>query len=149
VVGALATNEPMTGIEPTTDVRPRPRVLIAEDDEDTREMYAWAMRAGGWIVETVATGADALFAATQALPDVIVMDLYMPAIDGLEALRRLRTRQELRDTPVVALTGVDPSRVEAFAREAGCTAFVSKPCLPEDLRALLEDLLTARARAAR
>jgi len=125
--------------------RPRPLVLIVEDDDDTREMYAWAMRAGGWSVEAVATGLDAIFVATRRHPDVIVMDLMLPGLDGFEAVRRIKALPETWDIPVVALTGVNPSKVEALARSVGCAQFVAKPCLPDDLRTLLEDLVTGRA----
>jgi len=129
-----------------TGVHARPRVLIAEDDDDTRAMYAWAMRAAGWVVDAETNGLDALFFATDFKPDVIVMDLGLPRVDGFEAIRRLRRNAETRDIPVVALTGGDPSRTEALARESGCTDFVRKPCLPETLRMLLEDLVAARER---
>src|SRR5258708_30085721 len=75
---------------PGSGTRLRPRVLLVDDDEDTREMYAWCMRAAGWIVETAADGADALLLAPVFEPDVIVMDLHLPTVDGIEATRRLK-----------------------------------------------------------
>jgi len=123
----------------------RRHVLIAEDDDDTREMYAWGLRAGGWVVEAVATGVDAIFVATRDHPDVIVMDLLLPGLDGFEAVRRLKALPETWDIPVVALTGANPAKVESLAWGVGCAAFVSKPCMPDDLRALLERLLMAQA----
>jgi two-component system cell cycle response regulator DivK len=119
-------------------------VLIVDDDHDTREMYAWCMRAAGWNAEAVADGAEALFVAADFAPDVIVMDLRLPVIDGLQATRRLKEDPLTRKIPVVAISGGDRSQTEALAMVAGCEAFVPKPCPPEDLRALLERLVAGR-----
>ena len=115
-------------------------MLIVEDDEDARDLYAWCLRAAGWTVEAVPNGEDALFVAAVLLPDLIVMDLRLPVIDGLEATRRLKADPDTRHIPVVALSWVDRREGEALATAAGCQAFVAKPCPPEDLRALLESL---------
>jgi CheY-like chemotaxis protein len=104
-------------------------------------MYAWCLRAAGWVVEGATDGADALLIAHVFEPDVIVMDLRLPTIDGLEATRRLKASEATRDTPVVACSGFDLGQAEALARQAGCEEFVAKPCLPDDLRALLENLV--------
>lgn len=126
---------------PVTGTHPRPRVLIVDDEEDTRDMYAWCMRAAGWIVEAVANGEEALFLTPAFEPDVIVMDLRLPVIDGLQATRRLKANEATGHIPVVACSGLDWARVEALARQAGCDAFVAKPCQPEELRAVVEDLV--------
>jgi len=70
--------------------------------------------------------------------------LALPVLDGLEAMRLLKQDERTRDIPIVACTGVNPRRSEWLAREAGCDGFVSKPCLPEDLRVLLESLAQRR-----
>lgn len=127
---------------PDSGTRPRPRVLLVDDDEDTREMYAWCMRAAGWIVEGAADGAEALLLAPAFEPDVIVMDLRLPVVDGIEATRRLKANDITRDISVVACSGIDLAQAEALARQAGCDEFVAKPCPPEDLRVLLENLVT-------
>lgn len=134
---------------PRTGVRARPRVLIVDDDEDARDMYAWCMRAAGWNVEDVADGAEALFVAEHFEPDVIVMDLRLPVIGGLEATRRLKADPRTRHIPVVALSGADRSQTEAEAMAAGCEEFVPKPCPPQDLRALLEKLVTGGERSSK
>jgi two-component system, cell cycle response regulator DivK len=130
---------------PDTGVRARPRALIVDDDDDTRELYAWCMRAAGWIVDDVPNGEAALFVAADFAPDVIVMDLRLPTIGGLEATRILKADPKTRHIPVVALSALDRRQVEALATEAGCEAFVAKPCPPEDLRAFLEELVTGRS----
>jgi CheY-like chemotaxis protein len=107
-------------------------------------MYAWAMRAGGWLVEAVVNGEEALWVAPDFEPDVIVMDLRLPVIDGLEATRRLKADTRTMHIPVVVCSGVEGSRAQVSARQAGCDAFIPKPCLPEHLRALLESLVRGR-----
>jgi CheY-like chemotaxis protein len=117
-------------------------VLIVDDNDSTREMYAWCMRAAGWLVEEAADGEAALYAAALFQPDVIVMDLRLPVLDGIEATRRLRETELTRRIPIVACSALD--RAAADAKNAGCSAFVTKPCPPEDLRALVESLARNR-----
>jgi CheY-like chemotaxis protein len=121
--------------------RLRPRLLIVEDHAETRDMYAWYMRAGGWRVEEAANGEEALFLAGSFEPDVIVMDLALPVLDGIEATRRLRMDARTRRTPIVVCTALAHPHAWEQAKRAGCNAFVTKPCSPDDLGALLESLL--------
>jgi two-component system cell cycle response regulator DivK len=129
---------------PSSGTRARPRALIVDDDEDMRELYAWCLRAAGWLVEGVANGEEVLFVASAFAPNIIVMDLRLPVIDGLEASRLLKANPVTTHIPIVAISGTDPVKAEALAKEAGCKAFVAKPYPPELLRALLEALLTGR-----
>lgn len=130
--------------DPTTGTRSRPRVLIVDDDKDTRDLYAWCMRAAGWLVYEVADGGEALMIAPAILPHVIVMDLVLPVIGGLEAIVRLRMDVRTTDIPVVACTGMGAALAEVQAWKAGCAGFIAKPCRPDDLRALLEGLVAER-----
>jgi CheY-like chemotaxis protein len=125
-------------------IRETPRVLIVEDQEETRDLYAWCLRAAGWMVEAVPNGAELVFLAAAFEPDVIVMDLCMPVIGGVEATRRLKASAMTRDIPVVAVSAMHREDGKAMALEAGCEEFVAKPCLPEDLRLLLEKVITPR-----
>jgi two-component system, cell cycle response regulator DivK len=126
---------------PDTGVTARPCVLIVDDHEDTREMYAWCMRAAGWFVEAVKDGAEALVFAPGLGPDVIVMDLRLPVVGGLDAIRRLKSDEDTRDILIVACTGFDRGTSETEAWAAGCDEFIAKPCEPEVLRDLLEALV--------
>ena len=127
--------------EVQTGIRARPRVLIADDDEDTRELYAWCMRAAGWYVEEATNGAHALLIAQVPEPDVIVMDLHMPVLGGLDAIRRLKRDAVTKHVPVIACTAIDRLSIEIEAWSAGCDEFVAKPCEPEALRDLLEEMV--------
>jgi two-component system cell cycle response regulator DivK len=128
-----------------TGVRARPRVLIVDDDVDTRELYAWCMRAAGWFVQVASNGAEALLGASLYEPDVIVMDLHMPLLGGLDAVRLLRRDKATKHVPIVACTALDRPTIEVEARDAGCDEFVPKPCEPEVLRDLVEAMVSGRA----
>jgi len=111
----------------------RPRVLVVDDFPDAREMYAEYLSYAGFDVIEAGNGAEALDRAVDSQPDVIVMDLSLPVMDGWEATRRLKARSETTNIPIVALTGHVLAGISEGAKRAGCDAFVTKPCLPEDL----------------
>jgi len=121
-----------TAIPTSRHLQP-PLVLIVEDYDDARSMYVEYLRMSGFRVAEAANGVDALRRAFELLPDVILMDLALPRLDGWEATRQLKADGRTRHIPIVALTGhALASHVEG-ARQAGCDAFVSKPCLPDAL----------------
>jgi CheY-like chemotaxis protein len=130
---------------PSASGAPKPRVLIVEDNDDAREMYARWMRGSGWRVDAVANGLEALVAAKDGRPDVIVMDLEMPVLDGIAAARLLKADERSASIPVVACTGF-ANRFHDQIREARFDALVAKPCTPEDLEDILERLLADRGR---
>ena len=109
------------------------RVLIVDDVEDNRRIYRMFLRREGFDVITAVDGRDALAKAAALLPDLVVMDLAIPAIDGWEATRRLKRDRRTRAIPVIALTCHVLTGAREQAREAGCDAFLAKPCLPEEL----------------
>src|SRR5436309_3048388 len=117
-----------------TETKPdRPRVLLVDDYPDAREMYSEYLEFCGFEVVEAANGMEALERAVDAAPDIILMDLSLPVMDGWEATRRLKADTRTASIPVVALTGHALAGISEGARNAGCDAFVTKPCLPEDL----------------
>ncbi|HXH07739.1 MAG TPA: response regulator, partial [Vicinamibacterales bacterium] len=110
-----------------------PLILLVEDYEDAREMYRDYLTFAGFRVETAANGREAIRKARALLPDLILMDLALPVLDGWEATRRLKEDPRTRDIRVVALSAHAMPGEEERAREAGCVGFVAKPCLPEEL----------------
>jgi two-component system cell cycle response regulator DivK len=110
-----------------------PLILIVDDFEDNRAMYAQFLTFSGFRVVEAANGKEALDKASALLPDLVVMDLSLPVMDGWEVTRRLKSDDRTRKTLVLALTGHALGRHSERAREAGCDGFVTKPCLPEDL----------------
>ena len=109
------------------------RVLVVDDYPDAREMYAEYLQYSGFEVIEATNGAEALQRAIESMPDIILMDLSLPVMDGWEATRRLKADQRTAGIPVVALTGHALAGISDGAARAGCDAFVTKPCLPEDL----------------
>jgi CheY-like chemotaxis protein len=114
--------------------RHEPLVLIADDHRDTCEMYAFYLGAVGYRVEMAADGHEATAMARQLHPDVIVMDLNMPRVDGWSALKVLRDDPSMTTIPVIIITGHDfKTFLKPAALAAGAVSYLIKPCLPERL----------------
>jgi two-component system cell cycle response regulator DivK len=122
-----------------------PLILVVEDYPDAREMYAEYLRFSGFRVLEARNGEEALARARQDVPDVVLMDLALPLMDGWEATRRLKSDPRTARTLVVALTGHALAGHAEGARRAGCDAFVTKPCLPDELVEVIHKLLATRA----
>ena len=125
--------------------REQPLVLVVEDYQDAREMYAAYLQFSGFDVAEAQNGVEAVEKATELLPDIVLMDLALPKMDGWEATRRLKADPRTRHIPIVALTGHALAGHAEGAREAGCDSFVTKPCLPDALVAEIRRLLDRRA----
>jgi two-component system, cell cycle response regulator DivK len=111
----------------------KPRVLLVDDYPDAREMYSEYLVFSGFEVIEAGNGIEALQRAADTTPDIILMDLSLPVMDGWEATRRLKADERTASIPIVALTGHALAGISDGAMKAGCDAFVTKPCLPEDL----------------
>ena len=119
-------------------------VLVVEDYQDAREMYAAYLQFSGYRVEEATDGLEAIEKTLELLPDIILMDLALPKMDGWEATRRLKTDERTKHIPIVALTGHALAGYAEGARQAGCDAFVTKPCLPDALVAEIQRMLASR-----
>jgi DNA-binding response OmpR family regulator len=106
-------------------------VLIVDDDADARRMYAEYLRLKGWVTFTASDGRSGIDKATELTPDVVVLDLAMPRVDGWTVLKYLRESSWTAHIVVVIVTAMTNMRDEAF--HAGCDAYLVKPCLPEVL----------------
>lgn len=111
-------------------MKPSPLVLIVDDANDNREGYAQYLQFCGFRTVEAATGHDALTEATRSRPDVILLDMRLPGLDGAEVSRRLRSGGFGR-TPIIALSACVSESEIASALASGCDAFLAKPCLPE------------------
>jgi CheY-like chemotaxis protein len=118
---------------PITAKTEKARVLVVDDYPDAREMYGEYLEYCGFEVVQASNGMEALQRAIDTKPDIILMDLSLPVMDGWEATRRLKADRRTAKIPVVALTGHALAGISEGAKKAGCDAFVTKPCLPEDL----------------
>ena len=122
---------------------------MIDDDADARRMYSEFLREKGWVVFTAADGRAGIDKTTSLTPDVVLLDLAMPRVDGWTVLRHLRQSSWTENVPVVVVSAVDHARDEAFL--SGCDAYLSKPCTPEVVWLQLTAMLrwrTARARSA-
>jgi two-component system, cell cycle response regulator DivK len=117
-----------------------PVVLVVDDNDNTRMLYAQLLRAAGFEVRLAANGDEAMDAADDR-PDVIVMDLAMPGLNGWEATRRLKTGERTKDIPIIVLTAHSEDHHREVAVAAGCDEFLSKPCAIGDLIAALGRVL--------
>lgn len=124
---------------------PAPLVLVVDDYQDGREMYVECLTAYGFRAAEASNGLEALSQAESIQPDVILMDLSLPGMDGWEATRRLKADPRTRDIPIVAITGHSGRAALDAARKAGCSAFVLKPALPEKVVAEIRKTLATRA----
>lgn len=118
-----------------------PLILIVDDFADNREMYTQFLEFCGFRVAGATNGYEALEKASALAPDLVVMDLSLPGLDGWEATRRLKADAHTRDIPVIALTGHALAGHSKGAMEAGCDAFITKPCLPERLMEEIKSML--------
>jgi CheY-like chemotaxis protein len=123
--------------------RQRPLVLLVEDQAELRRLYAQELMMSGFDVIEAGNGADALTWTASHAPDVVLMDLSIPVIDGWEATRRLKSDQRTAHIPVVALTAHDGAGELRKATEAGCDWFVPKPCPPDALIVEIRRVLTS------
>jgi len=110
-----------------------PLILVVDDYQDAREMYAEYLQFSGFRVAEARNGNEAVAQAFSLRPDLILMDLSLPGMDGWEATRVLKADDRTKHIPVVALTGHALAGASEGARKAGCDSFVTKPCLPDDL----------------
>ena len=110
-----------------------PLVLVVDDFPDNRDMYMQYLEFSGLRVAEAQNGHEALQQAFSLLPDLIVMDLSLPGLDGWEATRRLKKDPRTKNVPVVAVTGHAFAGADEKAMDAGCDGYITKPCLPADL----------------
>jgi DNA-binding response OmpR family regulator len=127
----------------------RPVVLLVDDDPDTCDLYAFALAASGFVPVQAARSTEAQLRVRDCRPDLIVTDMRLPDCSGLDRIRSLRADGHTGDIPVLVLTGCvfEADRQQAF--EAGCDAFLTKPCLPEELTAEIRRVLATRHGQAR
>lgn len=121
--------------------RDRPLVLIVEDQLDLRQLYVQQLTISGFDVIEAGNGAEAITSTGLRFPDVVLMDLSLPVVDGWEATRRLKSDSRTAHIPVVALTAHDASGELQRATSAGVDWFVPKPCPPDALIAEIRRVL--------
>lgn len=116
-------------------------ILIAEDNEDLRGMLSQFLCANGYRTVGAADGHEAVEAAARERPDLIIMDLRMPGMDGLSAVAEIRRRAPADETPVVIVSAYDRLEFRTEAVAAGCAGFITKPVEPAELLKTIRLLL--------
>lgn len=117
-------------------------ILVVDDLEDNRELFATVLRGEGYVVTTAADGVEAIEAAERERPDVILMDLGMPRMDGFDAIARLRMNDHGRAAFIIVVSAFCDRASRARAEQVGADAFVGKPCTPRDLLDAIEQAFT-------
>jgi CheY-like chemotaxis protein len=119
-------------------------IMVVEDFEDNRFMMRRLLEMSGYHVLEAVNGQEAVEIARRERPNLILMDLSLPLLDGLAATRRIRQEESLRDVPIVAVSAHDTADFHADALAAGCNDYVTKPIDFDQLEALLVKLLPKR-----
>ena len=117
------------------------RILVVEDQKDNRQIIRDMLSATDYQITEAENGEEALAAVAKQRPDLILMEIQLPSMDGYEATRRLRTNPGLSSTPIIAITSYAPIGEEQKAREAGCNDFVPTPYSPRQLLAIIRQYL--------
>ena len=123
-------------------------ILIVDDYVDALEAWRLFLRAAGFEVRTAADGVAALEEALAHPPDLIVMDLELPRMSGLDVARALRERDETRDIPLIVATGYSHAQVLAQSKDVGVDSVIVKPCDPDHLVSEITRLLELRRNGA-
>ena len=116
-------------------------ILIVEDQEDNRRILRDLFANAGYELIEAESGEDALLTLATSRPDLILMDIQLPAMDGYEATRRIRSNPELNAIPIIAVTSYALAGDEAKALAAGCSAYITKPYSPRALLAKVREYL--------
>ena len=116
-------------------------ILVVEDEEDNRRIVRDLLTSVGYEIIEAVTGEEGVTAAATHLPDLILMDIQLPGLDGYEATRRIRANPALRHIPIIAVTSYALSGDDVKAFEAGCNANISKPFSPRALLAKIREYL--------
>lgn len=117
------------------------RILVVEDTEDNRKIIRDLLSSVGYELIEAVDGAEGVVSAQRERPDLILMDIQLPVLDGYEATRRIRAIPELAAVPIIAVTSYALSGDEAKTRAAGCDGYVAKPFSPRQLLAKIREFL--------
>lgn len=118
------------------------KILVVEDQEDNRRILRDLLSSRGYEIIEVTDGLAGVAAAQTHHPDLILMDIQLPGIDGYEATRRIKEDKELQSIPVIAVTSYALSGDEQKALSAGCDDYIAKPYSPRELLAKVEQILS-------
>jgi two-component system cell cycle response regulator DivK len=116
-------------------------ILVVDDDDDVRAMIVQFLSSQGYQIVQAANSNEAQQLALDSLPDLILMDIAMPHVDGLTAVWRMREHPALAEIPVVILSAYDSYDLRAEAASTGCQGYLTKPVEPDQLKTLIKQIL--------
>jgi two-component system cell cycle response regulator DivK len=116
-------------------------ILVVEDQEDNRQILRDLLTSADYHMTEAENGQEALDAVAKERPDLILMDIQLPIMDGYEATRRIKADPKLKDIPIIVVTSYALSGDEGKAKDAGCDAYVTKPYSPRQLLAKIREFL--------
>ncbi len=119
------------------------RILVVEDTDDNRQIIRDLLGNSGYVIQEAIDGKAGLARAAELVPDLIIMDIQLPELDGLEVTRRLKQMPELAAIPVIAVTSYSLSGDEERCRAAGCDGYIAKPFSPRQLLAMVQAFIPA------
>ncbi len=119
------------------------RILVVEDTEDNRQILRDLLTNSGFELIEAVDGESGVALAASQRPDLILMDMQLPLIDGYEATRRIKANPSMKATPIIAVTSYALLGDEAKARAAGCDGYIAKPFSPRQLLAKVRELLSS------
>jgi two-component system cell cycle response regulator DivK len=119
----------------------RQRILVVEDQEDNRRILRDLLSSAGFELMEASTGDEGVRLAELNRPDLILMDVQMPVLDGYEATRRIKAKAELRQIPIIVVTSYALSGEDIKAKVAGADAYIAKPYSPRELLAIVRRFL--------
>lgn len=134
-------SHPFPSIAPSSGSSAQTRVLLVEDTEDNRVMMRRLLEMSGYSVTEAVNGIEAVSQAERETPQIILMDLSLPIVDGLAATRRIRQLPGSKGIPIIAVSAHDTMDFHAEALAAGCDAYITKPIDYGELEGLIESLL--------
>jgi len=126
-------------------IEPRFLILVVDDSADNVAMISLDLQQQGYRVVTASNGEDAVAVTAQTLPDLILMDINLPTLDGLGATRRIRETEAMRDVPIVAITAFGTEGFQRAAYDAGVSGYLTKPLDFDRLHQLIARLLSPPA----
>jgi len=117
------------------------KILVIEDNEQNRYLFSFILEKNGYRVIVAPDGLEGIKKAKEERPDLILMDIMLPVMDGYEVTRRLRDLTEFKDVPIIALTAYAMEGDREKALQAGCNGYIPKPIIPDEFIKVLNSYL--------
>jgi CheY-like chemotaxis protein len=121
-----------------------PLILIADDEDDIKMILSMYLETCGLRVLTAYDGLDAIERIKESKPDLVLMDIMMPVLDGVEVTRQIKSAEETRDIPIVMLTAAAQSEMVERALKAGAEEYIAKPFEPDRVKEVIDRILSKK-----